>query len=134
MGRALYTPENLGHFGLGSTCYLHFTSPIRRYPDLVVHRQLKWLLRGSEGDAPYSAQDLAELCPLNTDQSVAAERLERDLIGVALAFESLTEKWSGTPSALVNGITKGVVFLALPHAVEGRLAASDIPGGPWAVA
>lgn len=133
MGRAVYTPENMGHFGLGSTCYLHFTSPIRRYPDLVTHRQLKWWLAGAEGKPPHSAQELAELSPLNTDQSVEAERLERTLINVALAFEARTEKWRGAHSARVNGITKGGVFLSLERGVEARLATSEIPGGPWSV-
>ncbi len=136
MGRAYYTPENVGHFGLGSTCYLHFTSPIRRYPDLCTHRQLKWLIRGgpeTEEEMPHDAQQLARLSAKNTDQAVEAEQTERDLIAVAMAFEARTDRWAGKHSAMVNGITKGSVFLSLPRGVEGRLGTSDIPGGPWDV-
>ena len=49
MQRANYSVENIGHFGLNLDAYVHFTSPIRRYPDLMVHRQLKALLRGKMG-------------------------------------------------------------------------------------
>jgi len=141
LGRALYTPANIGHFGLASTCYLHFTSPIRRYPDLVTHRQLKWHLRRDREaddaytgeDPPHDAEELETLCPKNTDQSVEAEQLERDLIAVAMAFDALEDHWEGRQTGLVNGITKGGVFLSLPRGLEARLATSDIPGGPWEV-
>ncbi|MDX1611620.1 MAG: ribonuclease R, partial [Candidatus Thermoplasmatota archaeon] len=136
MGRAYYTPENVGHFGLGSTCYLHFTSPIRRYPDLITHRQLKWLLRhGPEADEqmPHSAADIGVLAPKNTDQGVDAERMERDLISVAMAFEARTDRMAGDHSAMVNGITKGSVFLSMERGVEARLSTQDVPGGPWSV-
>lgn len=136
MGRAYYTPENVGHFGLGSPCYLHFTSPIRRYPDLATHRQLKWLIQGgpdSDEAMPHQAEELARLSAKNTDQAVEAEQTERDLIAVAMAFEARTDRWEGKHSAMVNGMTKGSVFLSLPRGVEGRLGTKDIPGGPWNV-
>ncbi|HLE96433.1 MAG TPA: RNB domain-containing ribonuclease [Candidatus Thermoplasmatota archaeon] len=132
MGRAIYTPRNLGHFGLGSTCYCHFTSPIRRYPDLVVHRQLRWLLRGRQGDPPHGA-DLEDLAIHCSEQGSAAEGLERGVVNAALVFASREAQWSGPVSALVNGITKGGVFLSLEGGLEARLAAADIPGGPWSV-
>ncbi len=136
MGRAFYTPANIGHFGLGSTCYLHFTSPIRRYPDLVVHRQLKTLLRAEDPEdaaPPHDRDELVDLCEKNTDQSQEAEQLERDLTAVAMSFDALGEHWQGQQPGLVNGITKGGVFLSLPRGLEARLATSDIPGGPWDV-
>ncbi len=136
LGRALYTPRNMGHFGLGSTCYGHFTSPIRRYPDLLVHRQLRWLLQGGnpeEGDPPYGVDELDTLTEHCTDQAVDAERLEWDVVDVAMAFLAREGRWSGTQRALVNGFSRGGVFVSLPGHLEARIAVEDIPGGPWSV-
>ncbi len=138
LGRALYTPKNVGHFGLGSTMYAHFTSPIRRYPDLVLHRQLRWLLRrGSEAkasdDPPHLEEHLTEFCAHCSGQTQQAERLEWDLLGTCMVFESRREQWSGGLQALVTGITSGGVFLSLPANLEAYLAMRDIPGGPYEV-
>jgi class 3 adenylate cyclase len=78
LGRAYYTPHNVGHFGLGSPLYCHFTSPIRRYPDLVVHRQLRWILQGRPGGSPpHTADELATQSAQCTKQGAAADSLER---------------------------------------------------------
>lgn len=133
MGRAFYTPANLGHFGLGSTCYAHFTSPIRRYPDLVVHRQLRWLLRGRDGPMPHDNASLDVLAGHTSEQGSAAESLERGTVDSALVFKSREERWSGAQRALVNGLTRGGAFMSLEGGLEARVASSDIPGGPFAV-
>ena len=133
MGRAFYTPDNLGHFGLGSTCYCHFTSPIRRYPDLVVHRQLRWLLRGKQGTMPHDRASLDILAAHTSEQGGGAESLERGVVDAALVFASREERWTGTLKALVNGVTKGGVFLSLEGGLEARVSTSDIPGGPYSV-
>ncbi|MCA1814754.1 MAG: RNB domain-containing ribonuclease, partial [Halobacteriales archaeon] len=133
MGRAFYTPRNIGHFGLGSTCYSHFTSPIRRYPDLVTHRMLRWLLRGQQGEAPHTNEDLEELSVHCSDQGSAAEGLERGVVDCAMVFATRSQHMEGALRGLVNGISKGSVFLSFPGGLEGRLLVSDVPGGPYAV-
>ncbi|HWG90156.1 MAG TPA: RNB domain-containing ribonuclease, partial [Candidatus Thermoplasmatota archaeon] len=133
MGRALYTTRNIGHFGLGSECYCHFTSPIRRYPDLIVHRQLRWVLRGKQGDMPHSHEGLDILAVHCSEQGSAAEGLERSVVDSAMVFISRDGSWEGVQPGQVNGITKGSVFLSLPRGLEARVASSDVPGGPYDV-
>jgi ribonuclease R len=133
MGRAFYTPRNIGHFGLGSTCYSHFTSPIRRYPDLVTHRMLRWLLRGKPGEAPHSNEDLEALSVHCSDQGSGAEFLERSVVNSAMVFATRSQQMEGDLRGLVMGLSKGGVFLAFPGGLEGKLLTSDIPGGPYAV-
>ncbi|HET6404264.1 MAG TPA: ribonuclease R family protein [Candidatus Thermoplasmatota archaeon] len=133
MGRAFYTPANLGHFGLGSVCYCHFTSPIRRYPDLVVHRQLRWLLRGKQGPMPHDNASLDILAAHTSEQGAAAEALERGVVDSAMVFASRDERWTGPQRALVNGITRGGAFMSMEGGLEARVATADIPGGPYSV-
>ncbi|MBI4392909.1 MAG: VacB/RNase II family 3'-5' exoribonuclease [Euryarchaeota archaeon] len=134
MGRAFYTPDNIGHFGLGSGLYCHFTSPIRRYPDLVVHRQLRWLLQGRPGGSPpHDHDEIAMQSAQCTKQGAAADGLERSVVDSALTFKAREVAAGTTVEAVVNGVTKGGVFLSLPDGVEARISASDIPGGPWSV-
>jgi ribonuclease R len=133
MGRAFYTPANLGHFGLGSVCYCHFTSPIRRYPDLVVHRQLRWLLRGREGPMPHDNGGLEILAAHASDQGAGAEHLERGVVDSALVFASRDPRWAGPQRALVNGMTRGGVFMSLEGGLEARVGMSDVPGGPYSI-
>jgi exoribonuclease R len=133
MGRAFYTPANLGHFGLGSTCYCHFTSPIRRYPDLIVHRQLRWLLRGRQGPMPHDNAGLDILAQHASMQGEGADSLERGVVDSALVFASRDARWSGPQRALVNGMTRGGVFMSLEGGLEARVAMADIPGGPYSI-
>ncbi|MBW3581735.1 MAG: RNB domain-containing ribonuclease [Euryarchaeota archaeon] len=138
LGRAFYTPRNLGHFGLGSTSYAHFTSPIRRYPDLVLHRQLRWVLRKDKGldvsqEPPHMAAYLEDLCAHSSAQGERAERLERDILSCCLTFESRRQEWSGALGGIVSGVTAGGAFLTLPGNLEARVAVRDIPGGPYEV-
>lgn len=131
MGRAYYTPDNQGHFGLASTHYCHFTSPIRRYPDLVVHRNLKWLLAGRKGAAPHPADSLRTMCDHCSNQERAADSLERRIKSSCLVLASLEGAASGP--ARITGLTPASMFVVRPDGIEARLAARDLPGGPYQV-
>ena len=81
MQRANYSHKNLGHFGLNLDAYAHFTSPIRRYPDLMVHRQLKAMLRGD--DWVYDEEETADVAEHCSNQSVIAKFIEWELVANA---------------------------------------------------
>ncbi len=84
MKKALYTPDNIGHFGLACACYTHFTSPIRRYPDLIVHRILREALRGemSGGRKEALSERLPAVGEQATEREMIAEDAERDSVKV----------------------------------------------------
>lgn len=134
MGRAYYTPGNEGHFGLGATHYCHFTSPIRRYPDLVVHRNLKHLIAAVDGPLPHAREDLDALCDHCSDQERAAESLERRVKSAALVLASLhgEDAFSECP-ARVSGVVPGGLFVTAGPGIDARINGRDLPGGPYLV-
>ncbi|MDX2003905.1 MAG: ribonuclease R [Meiothermus sp.] len=119
---ARYAAENLGHFGLAAEHYLHFTSPIRRYPDLVVHRVLKTLL-GRKVTAVTRegwAERFPKLAEHTSSRERAAEGAERELTKYYQCLWAEAHKgevWSGT----VSGVAAFGVFVALENGVEGMI-------------
>jgi ribonuclease R len=105
--QAYYSPENLGHAGLWSPCYCHFTSPIRRYPDLVCHRALLAGLGGVE-PAP-RARDMTELGVWTSEREREAMTIERDGDDIARAFALRRLLYEGDPDRDFDGEITGLI-------------------------
>jgi ribonuclease R len=128
--KARYDAENLGHFGLAAKYYCHFTSPIRRYPDLEVHRMLKRDLKGAldEKAAQRLKARMAEVAQQSSDCEVAAMEAERDVDDYMKARymeKHLGEVFDG----VVAGVTAMGIFVELPDTVEGFVPLSALPVG-----
>jgi ribonuclease R len=131
--QAYYTPKNIGHAGLHSACYCHFTSPIRRYPDLVCHRALISTLSG-ETPAPHERQ-LGELGEWTSEREREAMRIERDGDDIARCFaldQALYEGgWEQTFTGEVTGLISAGAFIAFGGAgVREDAGVVDGPRGP----
>lgn len=125
--QARYSSENLGHFGLAFENYLHFTSPIRRYPDLVVHRVVRAMLqhRLSPTLKERMRTDFPELAKHASERERQAEQAERDLTRyyhARWAKENRGEAYQGT----ISGVTNFGVFVTLPNGIEGLLHVSHL--------
>ena len=111
--QAVYSPQNLGHFGLALRRYAHFTSPIRRYSDVLVHRALIAGLRLGEGGLPPIEPDrFAELGAHISDTERRAAAAERDAIGRYAALY-LADRVGGEFEGRVNGVTRAGLFVTL---------------------
>ena len=143
MNQAVYSPENLGHFGLAYTAYAHFTSPIRRYPDLLVHRALRYFIRNNRDSAqaqcvegapvieqhrilPY---DMAAMVMLGEQCSMTERRADEatwDVIGW-LKCEYMSDKIGDVFKGIINGVTNFGLFVELTDIfVEGLVHVSAL--------
>ncbi len=102
MSKAIYSTENSGHFGLGFEYYTHFTSPIRRYPDLLVHRILYGYLHGEKFDNGDVAQFAADAAS-STEREISASEAER----ASIKYKQV-EYWAPRIGAELNGVISGV--------------------------
>jgi ribonuclease R len=127
MQRARYDPVNVGHFGLASRAYAHFTSPIRRYPDLVVHRVLSATLADNpELPERWGGEHLEEVCELSSEQERKAQRAERDSVDlkkIEFMERHLGDDFAGT----IAGVTSFGFFVLLDDFfVEGLVHVSSL--------
>ena len=127
MKQAKYTPECSGHFGLAAKYYCHFTSPIRRYPDLQIHRIIKENLRGRM--TPERIAHYEELLPGVASQCSRTERradeAERETIKMK-KVEYMRAHIGETFEGVISGMTNYGFYVELPNTVEGMVHVSNL--------
>ncbi len=127
MKQARYSTECIGHFGLSCKYYCHFTSPIRRYPDLQIHRIIKENLRGtldSKRLAHYK-QILPGVADDNSLKERRAEEAEREVIKLK-QIEYMSEHVGEIFPGVVSGLTSNFIFVELENTVEGAISVADM--------
>jgi ribonuclease R len=142
MNQAVYSPENVGHFGLAYPAYTHFTSPIRRYPDLLVHRAIRSLIRSDRESAqvarlpeaplqapeafPYGAREMLALSEHCSMTERRADEATRDVMAW-LKCEFMVDKVGETFNGIVTAVTNFGLFVALDEIfVEGLVHVSSL--------
>jgi len=127
MKQAKYTTMNTGHFGLATNNYCHFTSPIRRYPDLQIHRIIKDNLRGRMNEKKIAHYEtiLTEVCKHSSEMERRAEEAERETVKlkkVEFMEEHIGEEFEG----VISGVMEWGIFVELPNTVEGLVRITEL--------
>lgn len=130
MKKAIYSTNNIGHFGLALTNYTHFTSPIRRFPDLTVHCLLRTYLFENRIDMEtinYNEKYLVDVATNSSETEVAAQEAERDVLDMKMAeyMEShIGEEYDG----IISSVTNFGMFVELDNLIEGLVHISTLDG------
>ncbi len=128
MQKAVYSPVNIGHFGLSLDCYTHFTSPIRRYPDLMVHRIIKEIVnKGQLGQKRRhqledNLPEITDHCSVQERKALDAERDSIDLKRIEYMQQHIGNKFTG----IINGVTSFGFFVQLDNTAEGLVHVEDL--------
>lgn len=119
LAKAKYSPDNVGHFGLSSEAYCHFTSPIRRYPDLYIHRIIKSYLHKQKKERYFLGQvsGIAEHSSQMERNAMEAERATVDQKTAEFMAERIGENYSG----IISGIFHAGIFVQLENTIEGMI-------------
>ena len=125
---AEYTPENIGHFGLALDAYAHFTSPIRRYPDLLVHRAIRHIVRGGKpGRYDYDRQAMVRLGAIASAHERRAEEATRD-VEAWLKCQYMADRLGETYAGVVTGVTNFGVFVQISELmIDGLVHVTSLP-------
>ena len=125
MRKAIYSTDNVGHFGLGSECYTHFTSPIRRYPDLTIHRLLRKYVFENNKNTSGMQEKMAATAENSSLREQASIEAEREVLSMKMAeyMEShIGEEYEG----VISGLTNFGMFIALPNLIEGLVHLNNL--------
>lgn len=127
MKQARYTVENTGHFGLAADCYCHFTSPIRRYPDLQIHRIIKDSLRGRLGEKRigHYTQILSEVAKHASEMERRADEAERETIKLK-KVQYMENHIGETFAGVISGVAEYGFFVELENTVEGLVRVTSL--------
>ena len=126
MAKAVYSTENIGHYGLAFDYYTHFTSPIRRYPDLMVHRLIERYLFENQGSV--NKKQFDDYCKHTSEMERQAEEMERQSVKYKQA-EYLQDKIGQVFDGLISGVSKWGLYVELKgNKCEGLVRYDDMPG------
>lgn len=126
MSKAEYDVENIGHYGLGFSNYTHFTSPIRRYPDLEVHRILWEMLQGTSKYGPDTMPNLKRICMLSSERERAAQAMERQSLKIRQAEYFLKMIGEEFDAMITRVIPKGALVEIEGTGAQGMVLAEDL--------
>jgi ribonuclease R len=129
---AVYSPDNIGHFGLALEAYAHFTSPIRRYPDLLLHRAVKFALKhGNPAGFAYTEEEMTGLCLRSSELERRADEAEREVderYRSAWMEQHVGSEFDG----VISGVTNFGLFIELKESkVNGLVHVTQLPHDYW---